>query len=107
MLNSSGVIFIFGSFNASLGGPFRDGIAMRPLEFPPQYRQTAASRYDPRTSIRQFSAGRYHLLGLSDDGSVWSWTSDVGCLIRSSDGEEMLNRQATRVTAGEFQPVQG
>lgn len=107
MLNSSGVIYIFGAFDVSLG-PFRDGsTAMRMLQFPEQYRQTTASRYDPRTAIRQFSAGRYHLLGLTDDGSVWSWTSDVGCLIRSSDGEEMLNRQATRVTAGEFHPVQG
>lgn len=110
MLNSSGVIYIFGRIDASLG-PFRDGFMMtaemRMLEFPKPYCQTSASRYDPRTAIRQFSAGRYHLLGLTDDGSVWSWTSDVGCLIRSSDGEEMLHRQVTRVTAGEFHTVQG
>lgn len=98
---------MFGRFNASLGGPFSDGTTMRTLKFPRQYCQTTASTYDPRTAIRQFSAGRYHLLGLTDDGSVWSWTSDVGCLIRFSDGEEMLYRQATRVTAGEFHPVQG
>lgn len=105
MLNSSGVIYIFGSFDGSLS-PFRDGIlgtAMRMLKFPEQYPQTTASRYDPRTAIRQFSAGRYHILGLADDGSVWSWTSNVGCLIRFSGGEEMPKRQFTRVTAGEFQ----
>lgn len=105
MLNSSGIIYIFGAFDVSLH-PFRESIlstAMRMLKFPEQYRQTTASRYDPRTAIRQFSAGRYHLLGLTDDGSVWSWTSDVGCLIRSPEGEEIPKRQATRVTAGEFQ----
>lgn len=105
MLNASGVIYIFGAFDVS-PDPFRDGIlgtAMRMLKFPEQYRQTTASRYNPRTAIRQFSAGRYHVLGLADDGSVWSWTSDVGYLIRSSEGEEMLKRQVTRVTAGEYQ----
>lgn len=109
MLNSSGVIYIFGAISVP-HGPVRVGrtsTAMRMLQFPEQYRQTTASGYDPRTAIRQFSAGRDHLLGLTDDGSVWSWTSDVGCLIRSFDGEEMINRQATRVTAGGFSPVQG
>lgn len=92
---------MFGAFDGSLS-PFRSSTAMIMLQFPEQYRQTIASRYDPRTAIRQFSAGRYHLLGLTDDGSVWSWTSEVGFRIWSSDGEGMFNRQATRVTAGEF-----
>ena len=72
MLNSSGVIYIFEAIDVS-PRPFRDGIlgnAMRILKFSEQYRQTTASRYDLRTAIRQFSAGRYHMLGLADDGSV-------------------------------------
>lgn len=95
---------MFGAFDGSLS-PFCSITAMIMLQFPEQYRQTTASRYDPCTAIRQFSAGRYHLLGLTDDGSVWSWISEVGFRISSPDGEGMFNRQATRVTAGEFNSV--
>lgn len=103
MLNSRGVIYILGLFDESLG-PSDDrssGAAMRMLKFPEEYHQTTASRYDPQTAIRQFSAGLSHVLGLTDDGRVWSWASDVGRLIRSSD-EAIPMREVSRVAAGEF-----
>lgn len=101
MLNSSGVIYIFGAFDGILNDR-RSSAAKRVLKFPEQYRQTTASRYDPQTAIRQFSAGRYHMLGLTDDGSVWSWASAVGRLVRFFEGETTPKRQVTRVAAGEF-----
>lgn len=30
-------------------------------------------RYDPASAIKQFSAGRCHILALSDAGYIWSW----------------------------------
>lgn len=30
-------------------------------------------RYEPATAIKQFSAGRCHILALSDSGYLWSW----------------------------------
>lgn len=101
MLNSSGVIYIFGVFDG-LVHDRKLGAAMRMLRFPQQYRQTTASTYVAQTAIRQFSAGRFHILGLTDDGSVWSWASDVGRLVRSSESEATPNRLVTRVAAGEF-----
>ncbi|KAJ4359382.1 hypothetical protein N0V95_002212 [Ascochyta clinopodiicola] len=48
---------------------------LAPLRFPAGYPSSAAgSQYqEPATTIRQFSAGRSHILGLSDDGKIWSW----------------------------------
>lgn len=104
MLNSRGVIYILGSFTEILG-PSDDrgsGAAARMLKFPEEYHQTTASRYNPQTAIRQFSAGVSHVLGLSDDGRVWSWESDVGHLVWSSDDEAIPTRKVSRVAAGEF-----
>lgn len=46
---------------------------LRPLSFPPGHTQPSDNRYDPFTAIRQFSSGRYHILGISDSGRIWSW----------------------------------
>jgi len=43
-----------------------------PLRFPPGL-PSPSEHYDPATAIGQFSAGRAHVLGLSDSGSIWSW----------------------------------
>ncbi|KXT09668.1 hypothetical protein AC579_9979 [Pseudocercospora musae] len=43
-----------------------------PLKFPtgmPHPRK----RYDPATAAKQFSAGRSHVLAVSDSGMIWSW----------------------------------
>lgn len=45
------------------------------LTFPEGYPSTSAeAQYEePAIAIRQFSAGRSHILALSDSGRVWSW----------------------------------
>ncbi|KAF2678514.1 hypothetical protein K458DRAFT_480794 [Lentithecium fluviatile CBS 122367] len=44
------------------------------LQFPPGYPSSSTEAYyEPTTAIRQFSAGRSHILGLSDSGRIWSW----------------------------------
>ena len=64
---------MFGIFN---GEKFHrlDNTVMRQLVFPAAYPATTKTRHEPSTAIRQFSTGRNHVLGLSDDGKVWSWT---------------------------------
>ena len=37
--------------------------------------------YDARTAVRQFSAGRRHILALSDGGQLWTWS----CIGRPAD----------------------
>ncbi|KAF2156692.1 hypothetical protein K461DRAFT_219850 [Myriangium duriaei CBS 260.36] len=48
------------------------------LKYPRGYVHPA-QRYDRETAIKQFCAGRAHVLGLSDAGRIWSW-SDIGDL---------------------------
>lgn len=45
------------------------------LRFPAGYPASATESEfnEPAITIRQFSAGRSHILGLSDDGKIWSW----------------------------------
>ncbi|KAK5119014.1 hypothetical protein LTR62_000225 [Meristemomyces frigidus] len=54
--------------------PYMQQAILQPtaLRYPPGYAQ-AAERHDPSTAIKQFSAGRSHVLGLSDSGRIWSW----------------------------------
>lgn len=42
-----------------------------PVGFP--YSTSLAQYEEPTIAIRQFSAGRSHILGLSDSGRIWSW----------------------------------
>jgi SCF-associated factor 1 len=53
------------------------------------------------SGVRQFSAGRCHVLGLDDDGYVWSWDNaqQAGCLLSFQNSLDFA-RQATRVVAG-------
>ena len=48
---------------------------MSPLQFPAGLPSAASGTqyYEPSTAIRQFSAGRSHILALSDNGKIWSW----------------------------------
>jgi SCF-associated factor 1 len=51
-----------------------DARGPQPLSFPAAYHSAAsAPYYEPTTAIRQFSAGRQHILGLSDSGKIWTW----------------------------------
>ncbi|KAK3701194.1 hypothetical protein LTR37_015573 [Vermiconidia calcicola] len=45
-----------------------------PLRYPPGFPHPY-DRYDPSTAVKQFSAGRAHILALSDSGRIWSWHS--------------------------------
>ena len=53
------------------------------------------------SGIRQFSAGRCHVLGLDDNGYIWSWdrTNRPGCLLSFQNSLEHA-RQSSRVVAG-------
>lgn len=44
----------------------------RPLRYPTGMPQPK-DRYDPATATKQFSAGRSHVLALSDSGMIWTW----------------------------------
>lgn len=44
------------------------------LRYPPGF-PNPSDRYDPVTAVRQFSAGRSHVLALSDSGRIWSWNN--------------------------------
>ncbi|KXL42900.1 hypothetical protein M433DRAFT_70946 [Acidomyces richmondensis BFW] len=50
----------------------RDMLQPTPLRYPAGFTQPH-ERYDPHTAIKQFSAGRTHLLAVSDSGRIWSW----------------------------------
>ncbi|KAH7384280.1 regulator of chromosome condensation 1/beta-lactamase-inhibitor protein II [Phaeosphaeria sp. MPI-PUGE-AT-0046c] len=45
------------------------------LQFPPGYPSSSseAQYSEPAIAIRQFSAGRAHILAVSDSGRIWSW----------------------------------
>jgi SCF-associated factor 1 len=52
----------------------KDARGPQPLRFPAAYHSAALAPYhEPTTAIRQFSAGRQHILGLSDSGKIWTW----------------------------------
>ncbi|KAF1345810.1 regulator of chromosome condensation 1/beta-lactamase-inhibitor protein II [Delphinella strobiligena] len=42
------------------------------LRYPPGFLHPS-ERYDTATAVRQFSAGRAHILAVSDSGRIWSW----------------------------------
>lgn len=48
---------------------------LQTLSFPPGYPSSSleAQYNEPTIAIRQFSAGRSHILAVSDSGRIWSW----------------------------------
>ncbi|CAI6341181.1 unnamed protein product [Periconia digitata] len=46
---------------------------LQPLRFPTSHTNDVAHN-EPTVAIRQFSAGRSHILGLSDSGRIWAWS---------------------------------
>ncbi|KAF2438495.1 hypothetical protein P171DRAFT_458631 [Karstenula rhodostoma CBS 690.94] len=75
ILNSKGTLYSVGVLDGerSWGG----SADPKALSFPPGYPESpaAAAYNEPTITIRQFSAGRSHILGLSDSGRIWSWHS--------------------------------
>jgi len=88
--------------------PYQQAIHRTPetLSFPPGFKRLV-DHYDPSTAIRQFSAGRSHVLGLSDGGRIWSWNNidSPGYSVKFIDidltEEETANTtKVTKVVAG-------
>lgn len=103
MLTSDGLLYSVGILNAShvrrVSNP-----KLHPLKFP-----EVDSGGNEATAIRQFSSGRSQILGLSDDGRIWSWevSDDPGVHIRFTSvqisiGPPSVKRAGavTRVIAG-------
>ncbi|KAI6801947.1 hypothetical protein KC366_g15582 [Hortaea werneckii] len=68
------------------GAPYMQAAQTPPtgLRFPPGFAAQTAEREEPVTAIRQFSAGRAHVLGLADAGGIWSWQDieQAGILVK-------------------------
>ncbi|KAJ4290214.1 hypothetical protein N0V90_010429 [Kalmusia sp. IMI 367209] len=77
ILNSSGTLYFVGVVDGErqFSG---SNVYPQPLRFPNGFPESpATSAYDePTIKICQFSAGRSHILGLSDSGRIWSWDSE-------------------------------
>ena len=91
LLNSVGNLYICGGINASAAYTTRrvrrSGVPLHPLSlrmlsFPPAYPPSTKERYEPSTAIASFSTGRAHILGHSDDGTVWQWNNEVARQVR-------------------------
>lgn len=67
---------------------------MSALTFPTGYLYSATN-YEPSIAIRQFSAGRSHILGLSDDGKIWSWYHAKKAALQVKFAHVDLREQAT------------
>ena len=104
LLNSIGQIYIFGIFDG-LGFRGRVSHQLRLLGFPPGYPPTTRERYEPSTAIKQYSTGRSSVLGLSDDGKVWSWTDDVAVLVKSVHVDLVENKVIEVQTGPLSKPV--
>ncbi|KAK8249041.1 regulator of chromosome condensation 1/beta-lactamase-inhibitor protein II, partial [Phyllosticta capitalensis] len=70
LLTSRGALHTAGT----IGNEFVGGNNLQPLAYPPGYPKPT-ERHDDVVTIRQFSAGRAHILALSDSGRIWSWYS--------------------------------
>ncbi|KAK2745236.1 hypothetical protein FQN57_003931 [Myotisia sp. PD_48] len=76
VLSSDGVIYLSGDIDQTGYGYLWATPGYNPLHFPGQPENGRAT-YSPRTAIKQYSSGRAHILGLSDDGTLWYWGNTV------------------------------
>ena len=98
ILNSNGVLYMVGSFDGLSFHQLGD-IEMKQLDFPPGYPPMSKARYEPSTAIKQYSTGRTHVLGLADDGKVWSWTQKEARQIKLLN-VDLTDNNVARVVAG-------
>ncbi len=70
---------------------------MSPLKFPAglSYSANSPEAYEPAIAISQFSAGRSHILGLSDNGKIWSWYHTKKAALQVKFAHVDLQEQAT------------
>lgn len=80
LLTSRGALYSVGvldglEFNQR-GPPFAQFGHATPtkLRYPPGFAHPN-DRHEPTTAVKQFSAGRTHVLALSDSGRIWSWNN--------------------------------
>ena len=93
ILTNEGKLFTVGIIDAANGRHLGSPVELfTPLQKFGQYTVTG---------VRQFSAGRRHILGLDDHGYVWSWdrVDQLGSLISFQNGLDHAHR-TTRVVAG-------
>lgn len=72
ILNDRGQIFIVGTMNGEILRRPVSNLSLNPLKYPHGF-----DSLQKHTAIRQFSAGRQHLLGLSDSGRIWQWIDET------------------------------
>nr|POF14116.1 f-box protein pof9 [Quercus suber] len=75
LLTSKGALYTVGVIDGLAGGHAGGQhvmISPQPLRYPPGY-VSPTERNDPSTALKQFSAGRAHVLGLADSGAIWTW----------------------------------
>ncbi|KIW03675.1 uncharacterized protein PV09_04996 [Verruconis gallopava] len=92
LLTDKGIIYSVGVLDGL--NQWSSAEELRPLHFDSVNNEKPAAH----TTIRQFSSGRRHILGLSDDGTIWSW-ADIkrqACKILLPD----LNGTVRSVVAG-------
>ena len=110
LLNSVGQIYAVGIIDGQR--PSHTSRELTRLEFPAYYPPTTKERYEPSTAIQQYSAGRSHVLGLSDSGRIWLWTNITrpAKLIKFihvdvlEGGGSRSDFRATRVVGGSYMP---
>ena len=78
LLTAKGALYIVGVIDGlqmnQRNPPYMQRVMTEPVPlhypsgYPPPY-----ERYDSATAVKQFSAGRAHVLALSDSGRIWSW----------------------------------
>ncbi|KAF3483657.1 uncharacterized protein GIQ15_02981 [Arthroderma uncinatum] len=107
-LTSDGALHVSGRIDG-LEFDYESILGYKRLSFNPEYPATTADSYQKATAIKQFSAGRRHVLALSDEGIIWSWfhRDKEAKPIEFSCARTILNSQdpstpgtVTRVVAG-------
>lgn len=107
-LTSDGVIYLYGKIDGVRSSTFSSP-GDPPLSFPSPFRATTKDTHEPSTAIKQYSSGRGHILGLSDDGRIWSWnnSSNPACQVQLDNIQVTTGSQyssaigaVTKVAAG-------
>ncbi|KAF2627361.1 hypothetical protein BU25DRAFT_393255 [Macroventuria anomochaeta] len=95
LLTANGTLHTAGVLDGQVTLASHDRIS--PLGFPAGYPSTATESryYEPSVAIRQFSAGRSHILGLSDNGKIWSWYHAKKAALQVKFAHVDLREQAT------------
>ncbi|KAF2011368.1 RCC1/BLIP-II [Aaosphaeria arxii CBS 175.79] len=103
LLTSKGTLHIAGILNGERQYYSRPHSGTKSLRFPVGYPYTAAvaAYEEPTIAIKQFSAGRSHILGLSDSGRIWSWY-DVE---KPSLHVKFVHVDLTEASSGESSPA--